>query len=139
MILVDTNIISELIRPQPEPKVEAWLAGQRSADCFLSTVTEAELRYGIQLLPTGQRRDNLQLLLNGILEQDFGGRILPFESAAAAAYSVIAGNRRRLGRPISQMDAMIAAIANSNGATLATRNISDFGDCGIQIVNPWSP
>jgi predicted nucleic acid-binding protein len=115
MILLDANVISELMRPRPEARVEAWLAAQSPADCFLSAITEAELRYGIEILPSGQRRQQFQIALTGTLEVDLAGRILSFDSAAANAYATIA-DRRQAGRPISQMDAQIAAIARSTGA-----------------------
>ena len=138
MILLDTNVISELMRPRPEAKVELWLTSQLPEDCFLRAVTEAELRYGIEILPPSQRRQQFRLALPSMLEQDFAGRILPFGSAAVVAYATIAADRRSSGRPISQMDAQIAAIARSSGATLATRNVHDFQGCGISIVDPWS-
>jgi len=138
MILLDTNVISELMRPRPEPRVEEWLASQPGTDCFITAITDAELRYGIEIMPPGQRRQQFQIALAGMLEQDFAGRILAFDSAAAVAYATIAADRRRMGSPISQMDAQIAAIAHCNGATLATRNVADFQDCGISIVDPWN-
>jgi len=137
MILLDTNVISELMKPSPEARVETWLAGQPPADCFLSSVTEAELRYGIEILPLGQRRQQFKIALDAMLAQDFAGRILAFDSAAALAYATLAADRRRSGRPISQLDAQIAAIARSVGASLATRNVGDFQGCGISIVDPW--
>ena len=138
MILLDTNVISELMKPQPEARVERWLAAQAPADCFLSAVAEAELRYGIEILTPGQRRQQLQLALASMLAQDFAGRILAFDSAAAVAYAAIAAARRFAGRPISQFNAQIAAIARSSGATLAARNVDDFDGCGISIIDPWS-
>ena len=138
MILLDTNVISELMKPQPEARVETWLAAQPTNECFLSSIAEAELRYGIAILPLGQRRQQLQLALAGMLEQDFAGRILPFDSAAAIAYAIIAADRRHSGLPISQFDAQIAAIALSVGAALATRNVADFQGCGVSIINPWN-
>lgn len=138
MILLDTNVISELMKPAPEAKVEAWLAAQSPADCYLSAITEAELRYGIEILPLGQRRQQFKTALDGMLAQDFAGRILTFDSAAAIAFATIAADRRQAGRPISQMDAQIAAIARCVGATLATRNVTDFEDCGIPVVDPWN-
>ena len=137
MILLDTNVISELMKPRPEAKVEMWLAAQPRSEIFLSSVTEAELRYGLAILPAGQRRQQFEVALDAMLRQDFAGRIIPFDSAAAVTFATIAADRRRLGRPISQMDAQIAAIARSVGATLATRNVNDFQDCGISIVDPW--
>jgi len=103
-----------------------------------TTITEGELLYGIELLPEGRRRSLLETLVAGILAEDFAGRILPFDSAAAREYADIAANRRRLGRPISEPDARIAAIARSRGARLATRNVSDFADCGLQLIDPWT-
>lgn len=95
MILLDTNVVSELMRPRPDPGVEIWIARQPATEFFISAVTEAELRYGLELLPAGQRRQQLQAALTGMLEEDFAGRILPFDSAAAIAYATIAADRRR--------------------------------------------
>lgn len=138
MILLDTNVLAELMRPAPEAKVERWLSGHSSASVFLCAVTEAELRFGVALLPDGKRRSALAAVLEDMLSLDFAGRILPFDSAAAVSFAEIAANRRRAGKPISQADAQIAAIANSRGARLATRNVSDFQDCGIDVINPWN-
>jgi len=137
MILLDTNVVSELMRPRPSPHVEAWFGKQLAADLFISTISEAELRYGIALLPNGRRRDKLSAAIEAMLSEDFAGRILPFDSAAAIAYAVIAADRRAAGRPISQFDAQIAAIAKSRGAALATRNGPHFEGCGIEVINPW--
>ncbi len=137
MILLDTNILSEVIRPTPEPAVLRWLGLQSVASVFISAVTEAELRYGVELLPTGRRRDALAAQIVGMIEADFAGRILPFDSSAAIAYAAIVTGRRKSGRPMSQADAQIAAIARSRGAQLATRNVADFDGCGVEIMNPW--
>jgi predicted nucleic acid-binding protein len=137
MILLDTNILSELIRPVPAPAVLRWLAAQPVASVFISAVTEAELRYGVALLPDGKRRAALAAEVAAMLEVDFAGRILPFDSPAAVAYAALAVSRREAGRPISQADAQIAAIARSRGAELATRNVTDFEECGVEIINPW--
>lgn len=137
MILLDTNILSELIRPAPEPAVERWLAAQPDASVFITAITEAELRYGAALLPNGKRRVALAAEIEGMLEEDFGGRILPFDSMAAQAFAVLASERRQAGKPISQADAQIAAVARSRGASLATRNVPDFEGCGIEVINPW--
>jgi toxin FitB len=137
MILLDTNVLSELMRPAPTPAVETWLSGQPAASVFISAITEAELRYGLALLPASKRRASLAGVLDEMLAEDFHDRILPFDSPAAAAFAAIAADRRQTGRPISQADAQIAAIARSRGATIATRNVMDFEGCGIEIINPW--
>jgi len=138
VIVLDTNILSELMRPVPEPAVERWVGAQPAAGVFISAITEAELRYGLALLPDGQRRRRLLAQAEAMLAEDFAGRILPFDSAAAGAYASIAAARRLAGRPISQADAQIAAIAASRGAAIATRNVADFTDCGIAVLDPWA-
>ena len=138
MILLDTNILSELMRAAPEAAVEQWLADQPAASVFISAITEAELRYGLALMPPGKRRSALAVEIENMLGEDFSGRILPFDSPAAVAFAEIAAERRQAGRPISQADAQIAAIARSRGAALATRNVPDFEGCGVEIINPWS-
>ncbi|MBV9237742.1 MAG: type II toxin-antitoxin system VapC family toxin [Xanthobacteraceae bacterium] len=137
MILLDTNVLSELMRPAPSVAVENWIGRQPVASIFISAITEAELRYGVALLPEGRRQVQLLAKIEAMLAEDFAGRILPFDSPAASAYADIAVTRRRLGRPMSQADAQIAAIASSRGASLATRNMDDFLDCGIDVVDPW--
>lgn len=138
MIVLDTNVLSEMMRPTPSPAVEHWMGSRPAASLFISAITEAELRYGLALLPDGHRRRQLVAQAEAMLADDFAGRILPFDSSAASAYALIAAARRRAGRPISQADAQIAAIAASRGASLATRNVADFIDCGIDVVDPWS-
>lgn len=138
MILLDTNVLSELMRPSPSPAVASWVGGQPVASIFISAITEAELRYGLALLQEGRRQRQLVAQAEAMFAEDFAGRILPFDSPAASAYARIAALRRLSGRPISQADAQIAAIAASRGASLATRNVADFVDCGIDIVDPWN-
>lgn len=138
MILLDTTILSELMQPAPAHAVEQWLAAQPDAGVFISAVTEAELRYGAALLPAGKKRTQLLAEIEGMLEEDFSGRVLPFDSRAAKTLAIIASERRRSGKPISQADAQIAATARSRGASLATRNPQDFESCGIDVINPWS-
>jgi predicted nucleic acid-binding protein len=133
MVLLDTNVVSELMKPTPEAAVEKWLAEQPAASVFISAITEAELRYGAALLPDGRRR----AAVAEMLEIDFSGRILPFDSPAAIAFAQIAAERRLAGRPISQLDAQIAAIARSRAAAMATRNVGDFEGCGVEVINPW--
>ena len=107
------------------------------ASVFISAITGAELRYGVELLPTGRRRDALAARIVGMVEVDFAGRVLPFDSSADIADAAIVTGRRKVGRPMSQADAQIAAIARSRGAQLATRNVADFDGCGVEIMNPW--
>lgn len=137
MIVLDTNVLSELLAPTPAPAVVAWLAAQPAAAVFTTTVTEAEILYGLALLPGGRRRQALEAAVRPIFAEDLAGRVLAFDRDAAQSYAVIAAQRRAIGRPISQFDAQIAAIAVSRGASIATRNIADFADTGAVIVNPW--
>ncbi len=138
MIVLDTNVVSELMRPDPSSNVLDWVTGQAALNLYLSTVSEAELRYGVAILPTGERRSRLLEEVEGMLQEDFAGRILPFDSAAAQAYAVIAANRRAVGRPINHADCQIAAIARCRGASVATRDMDDFEGSGIEVINPWS-
>ena len=138
MNLLDTNILSEVMRPAPEPAVEQWLAAQPDASVFISAITEAELRYGAALLPSGKHRATLTAEIEGMLKEDFRGRILLFDSSAAQAFEILASERRQAAKPISQADAQIAAIARSRGAPLATRNAEDFDGYGIEVINPWT-
>lgn len=137
MILLDTNVISELLRPKPEPAVVRWVSEQPAYSLFTTTISRAELFYGLTLLDEGARRASLWAAVLSVLDVDFAGRVLSFDDAAAMSYARIAAGRRRAGRPISQADAMIAGIAVSRGAALATRNAKDFLDCGILVFNPW--
>ena len=138
MILLDTNVISEPARPKPAEAVLRWFDEFESAGFCLSSVTEAELRRGIATMPEGKaKREKLALLIN-VLEVDFAGLILPFESKSAFFYAEIFAHHKIIGRPISVLDCMIAAIARANGCKLATRNVADFGQCGVEIVNPWA-
>ena len=137
MIILDTNVLSELLRPDPAKEVERWLAAQDGAKVYFTAVGEAELRHGVAMLPAGKRRNALSTAIEGLLAEDFRDRILPFDRPAARAYATIAAERRAAGRPISQFDCQIAAIARTHGACVATRNTSDFEGCGIEVVNPW--
>jgi len=137
VIVLDTNVISELMRREPDDRVMTWIGEQPMAGVFTTTLTQAEIFYGLALLPEGRRREALVAAARPMFAVDFAGRLLPFDSDAALAYSDIAAGRRKGGKPISQIDAQIAAIVRSRGARLATRNVSDFTDCGITLVNPW--
>jgi len=138
MIILDTNVLSELLRPEPAKQVERWLSAQDGAKVYFTTVGEAELRHGVAILPAGKRRNALTIAIEGLLEEDFRDRVLPFDRAAARAYATIAAARRAAGRPISQFDCQIAAIARAHKATVATRNNSDYEGCGVELVDPWT-
>jgi predicted nucleic acid-binding protein len=137
MILLDTNVISELMRAEPAQIVLDWFGQHDAADLFISAITEAELRTGVAILPDGQRRDRLQMAIDAMIDQDFQGRIMPFDSLAAKAYAEITSQRRAAGRPIAEADCQIAAIARANAAMVATRNVRDFDKCGVAVINPW--
>jgi predicted nucleic acid-binding protein len=138
MIVLDTNVLSEALRPVPEPSVLDWLENQPRASLFITTVTRGEILYGIRLLADGTRRRGLWEAAKKIFDADFADQVLSFDSDAADMYADIAASRRTAGKPISQFDAMIVAMARSRGAGLATRNVKDFEDCGVDIINPWS-
>jgi predicted nucleic acid-binding protein len=138
MIILDTNVLSELLRPDPARQVERWLAAQDGTKVYFTTVGEAELRHGVAILPKGRRRNALATAIEGLLDEDFRDRILPFDRPAARAYATIAAERRAAGRPISQFDCQIAAIARAREATVATRNTSDYEGCGIALIDPWT-
>ena len=137
MILLDTNVISEQMRPEPSEQILTWFRSNAGERLCLSSITEAELLRGIAVLPSGKFKTLKSALLSEILRVDFAGLILPFESNAASHYAEIFATRKTLGRPISTFDCMIAAIARANGCKLATRNVADFVQCGVEIVNPW--
>jgi predicted nucleic acid-binding protein len=115
-----------------------WVAKQPATELFTTSITEAEIFYGIELLTKGKRREGLLAAAEAMFTDDLAGRIFGFESDAARVFSKIAAHRRALGRPISHADAQIAAIAQVRGAKLATRNVADFEDCGLDIVDPWN-
>ncbi|WP_299911444.1 type II toxin-antitoxin system VapC family toxin [uncultured Paracoccus sp.] len=137
MIILDTNVVSELLRPAPEKRVVDWLGDLDGSGVYLTAITEAELRLGVAILPAGKRRDGLADMIDQIIREDFADRILSFDSPAAIAFAAIAASRRASGRPIAHADCQIAAIAQAAGAKVATRNTPDFADCGIKLVNPW--
>ena len=137
MFILDTNVVSELMRPAPDPAIASWVAERATSSLFLTAVTEAELRFGLAVTPPGKRRDGLAVGLERMLETGFANRILPFDSAAARTYAGIAAARRRRARPPAQADCQIAAIARSRGMAVATRNVRDFEEMGIDVFNPW--
>ena len=137
MVVLDTDVVSELMRQSPDPPVDAWAAGYAAEKLYFSAVSEAELRYGAAIMPEGQRRDTLVSDIESMLLAAFDNRILPFDSEAASAFAEIVAARRRIGRPISQPDCQIAAIARSRGMAVATRNLCDFVGMGIELIDPW--
>ncbi|MGZ8217097.1 PIN domain-containing protein [Methylomagnum sp.] len=137
MILLDTNIVSEVMKPIPSPVVLAWLNQQPLSTLFVSAVTIGEIEYGLRILPIGKRRSTLQERFERFLQGGFTRRILGFDEAAARSYGELMSHRKALGRPMSIPDGQIAGIARSNGCTLATRNIADFEACGIHLINPF--
>jgi predicted nucleic acid-binding protein len=138
MIILDTNVLSELMRPKPSPRVAGWVAKQPARELFTTSITQSEIFYGIELLNKGKRREELLAAAEAMFAEDLAGRIFGFESDAARVFSKIAAHRRALGRPISHADAQIAAIAQVQGTKLATRNVADFEDCGLDVVDPWN-
>jgi hypothetical protein len=138
MIVLDTNVLSELTKSSPAAEVHGWMALQPALSIFTTAITQAETLYGILLLPPGKRRAALLVEVQQMLREDFADRILPFDSYAAVSYGSIRASRRAMGRPISEADAQIAAIVHSRGAVLATRNTVDFEHCGIKVLNPWA-
>lgn len=138
MIVLDTNVVSELMRAAPDAHVMNWLEQQPVAGLFTTAPNQAEIFYRLALLPDGRRREALMAAARLMFDADFAGRVLPFDAEAASIYPEIAAGRRHAGRPISQFDAQIAAIVRSRGARLATRNKRDFEDCGLTVVDPWT-
>ena len=138
MVLLDTNVVSDLMLVSPNPEVLVWVDNQPSRELFVTAITEAEVRTGIAFLPEGARRRGLVDAVERTLGSLFADRVLPFDSAAARAYAEVAAARRAAGRPISQSDCQIAAIAFARGMAVATRNIRDFSETGVDVIDPWA-
>ena len=137
MIVLDTNVVSELMKPHPSDAVAGWIRRQAASSLYTSSITVAEILHGVLLLPAGRRRNAIHAAARAMFDEDFEGRVLPFGSDAAIHYAEIAAHRKGAGRPISQFDAQIAAIARTASARVATRNVTDFEGCGIAVTNPW--
>jgi predicted nucleic acid-binding protein len=137
MIVLDTNVLSELMRSHPAAPVFAWAAAQPRTALYTTSINKAEVLYGIAVLPEGRRRTALAVAAEAMFIDDFAGRVLPFDEEAAVRYAEIITARRREGRPIEAFDAQIAATARVAGAELATRDVGDFAGCGLALVNPW--
>ena len=138
MVVVDTNVLSELMRPASDTVIASWVAERATSSLYLTAVNEAELRFGLAIMPQGRRRDGLAEGLERMLRNGFANRVLPFDSAAASAYAEIADARRAMGRPMPEADCQIAAIARSRGMAVVTRNVRDFADTGIDVIDPWT-
>jgi predicted nucleic acid-binding protein len=138
MIILDTNVLSEIMKPAPSPRVSTWLSSQPATELFTTSITEAEIFLGIELLPRGKRRDSLLSDAEAMFTKDLDGRILGFDSDSGRLFARIVAHRRALGRPINHPDAQIAAIVKLRNAKLATRDVADFTDCGIDLIDPWN-
>lgn len=137
MIVLDTNVISELMRSKPHPAVVSWVAAQPRGTLYTTSINEAELFYGIHALPEGRRRSELSAAAEALFAEEFDGRVLTFGGAAARRYVEIVILRRQAGQPIEGFDALIAATAAVAGATVATRDIGGFSGCDLTLINPW--
>jgi predicted nucleic acid-binding protein len=137
VIVLDTNVLSEVLRPTPSETVLQWLAAQEPTAVYITTITEAEMLYGVEALPAGRRKARLAKAIAELFAEEFRGRILSFDEDAARVFAKIVAGREAAGQPISQFDAMIAAVARSRGAAVSTRNVGDFRDCGVRVIDPW--
>lgn len=138
MYLVDTNVVSELMKTRgPDERVAAWIGQVETEALYTSAITRAEIAFGISTLPAGRRREQLASLASEVFDIDFAGRVLAFGRDAAVLYGNILAHRREIGRPMSELDALIASIAQLRSLTVVTRNERDFDDCAIEVVNPW--
>jgi predicted nucleic acid-binding protein len=138
VIVLDTNVLSEIMAPRGAPDVHAWINRLRRSDLFTTTITQAEVLFGIAIMPKSRKQRDLIGISSEMFGQDFRGRVLPFDGIAAAHYADIVATRRRKGQPIQPLDAQIAAIARSRGMALATRDVKDFEECEIELINPWA-
>jgi toxin FitB len=137
MIILDTNVVSELMRPEPDIRVRQWVGGRRADELGTTAITIAEIRHGIERLPDGRRRESLLSAATDLFSA-FGDLVQPFDAPAAAWFGPIMVRRASLGLPMEGFDAQIAAICRTRGAALATRNVKDFRETGIEIIDPWS-
>lgn len=137
MIILDTNVIAELMREVPDPKVASWIQGIDPQNLALTVIAIAEILRGIERLPKGKRRQRLEHSFKEFIQKGFRGRIFPFDREAAYVYGGIAAGREKAGLSVDPVDLMIAAIAKNLQASIATRNIKDFEECGVTLINPW--
>lgn len=137
MLMLDTNMLSEMMATTPAQKVADWILEQPSEELFTAAVCQAEILSGIAILPAGRRRADLEEAARAMFADDFQGRVLPFDTEAAAVYAEMFAARRKIGRSVGTVDLMIAAIARGRGASVVTRNVADFEGVGLTIINPW--
>ena len=138
MLVLDTNMLSAMMRAEPVGRVADWILAQPSEDLFTAAVCQAEILSGIAILPNGRRRADLEEAARAMFDDDFQGRVLPFDTEAAVAYAEVFAARRKAGRPAGTADLMLAAIARVRGASVVTRNVADFKGVGLTIINPWN-
>jgi toxin FitB len=137
MFILDTNILSAMMSARPGPQVAAWVAGQPTDLLFTTSVSQAEILSGLAIMAASRRRLDLESAARAMFLEDFEGRVLPFDMNAAIAYAEIFAARRRVGRPTTTIDLMIASVARSHNASVVTRDMSGFEGCGLLVINPW--
>jgi len=139
VIIVDTSIVAEMMRASPAPEVVSWMNDQEAATLFLTAITIGEIGHGLEMLPRGTRRLQLEQGFERVIAEAFAGRVLVFDEEAARHYGAVMGRRKEIGRPLSMLAGQIAAIARAKGSAVATRNVRDFDECGVEILNPFEP
>jgi predicted nucleic acid-binding protein len=137
VIILDTNVVSEVMKASPATRVVKWLSSHAQSKIFTTSVTQAEIFFGLETMPHGRRREALYNAAATMFKERFAGRVLVFDGEASHIFAVIAAARRRAGQPIGQFDCQIAAIARLHGAAIATRDLRDFADCGVELIDPW--
>jgi toxin FitB len=137
MFVLDTNILSAMMRLQLEPQVATWIAAQPADLLFTTSLSQAEILSGLAIMAEGRRRFDLEAAARVMFLEDFEGRVLPFDTKAATAYADIFAARKRTGRPAATLDLMIASVARSHGASVVTRDTGGFEGCGLTLINPW--
>ena len=138
MIVLDTNVLSALMRSAPDHQVVTWLDRQPTESVWITSITLFEARFGLALLPKGRRRRALEVAFEQLVEDDLENRVLDFDATAAVSAAALAAQRRRAGRPVDMRDTQIAGIALARRATLATRNVRHFADSNVPVVDPWT-
>jgi predicted nucleic acid-binding protein len=138
VIILDTNVISEVMKASPAVRVTKWLASHPHSRIFTTSVTQAEIFFGLELMPHGRKRDALYDAAATMFREKFVDHVLAFDSHASHIFAAIASARRKTGQPIGQFDCQIAAIARSHSAAIATRDLRDFADCGVELIDPWA-